>query len=221
MAFQRGQRRGGGGGGGQRGGRAPLEYILTGTTYREVNKEKVEDAQEEWQLAITIPTEVKTKNGMRFPLQEMIEKLQEILDTNGDLGARLVMYCSPRENQRTGEEFSATNVLVQPKMEQKPQGGRSGGGFRGRSNQSQGRRSYPPSRQEEPEEQEEEQLDDAPEDMPETRSKSVPKTGAASNSGGRTAPKSASPSKPAKKQAPPVEDDGPPEPDFSEDEVPI
>jgi hypothetical protein len=193
MAFQRGKSRGGG-------GREPLEYIITGTTYREVNKEKVEDAQEEWQLAVTVPVgPVKTKAGIKYPLQELIEKLQEVLDTNGDLGARLVMYCSPRENQKTGEEFSATNLLVQPKMEQKP--GRGGGFKGGRAGASQGRRSYPPARNEEPEQEEEEQ-DDAPEATPPPRAAKAPV--------GRAAPKSASPSK-----------KGPPEPDELDENVPI
>lgn len=195
MAFNRGGKRTGGGGGSK--GRAPLEYVFTGTTYREVNGQKVEDATEEWQLAVTIPIETQ-KGGA--PLDELIEKLTEIRDTNGDLGARIVLYVSPRENNRTGEEFAATNILVQPKLESKQQG-RGGRGFSGRSS-SGGRRDYPEQhtrntgrgRTEEAEEEEEEEQAPPP--------KAATKKSATGT----------------KKTAPPV-NDGPPE--YNEDNVPL
>jgi hypothetical protein len=197
MAFNRRGNANRGGGG----KRPPLEYVFTGTTYREVNGEKVEDASEEWQLAITLPTE--TRKGQR-PLDTIIQKLTEIAETNGDLGARLVFYVSPRSNERTGEEFAATNILVQPKMESKQ------GSFRGRS-QGGGRRDYPPQRAAAPRQEEDTgEDDDAPEDTP---PKAQPQRRVGS---GHSAPKSASP---FKKLKPPVDDDGPPE--YTEENVPI
>lgn len=193
MAFSRNSRN-------TRDNKTPLEYIYSGSTYREVNKEKVEDAKEEWQLAITLP--VETEKG-QHPLETMIQKLTEILDTNGDLGARIVFYVSPRGNKRTGEEFAATSILVQPKLKSK-QGSRSGGGFRGRASGG-GRRDYPPTQpargrtREEPQEEEQE--------APASR---VVKPAA------KTAPKT------VLKKAPTQEEEGPPEYMHIEDEnVPL
>lgn len=129
MAFNRG----GGGGGFKQRGRAPLEYIYTKTTKRRNLDEQrnAEDIDIEegitHEMAITLgPDEAS----------QLADKLQEVADSNGDLGARVVFYTTPRENQNTGEMFPATAILVQAKQAQQQRGRQFGGG-------GGGRRSYP------------------------------------------------------------------------------
>lgn len=106
---------------------APLEYVNTGSTFRKFNGQTVEDKTEEWELAITL------KPG---ELSLLIGKLDDILKRNGELGARLVLYTSPRKNKTSGEVFASTSIIVQDKLPQKP-------GTSGNFSARDGRRQYP------------------------------------------------------------------------------
>lgn len=105
--------------------REQLKYIYTKTSKRKDLPNQDGTITDEFAITLT-----------QESAAELARALDTVVNTNGELGARVVLYTSMRSNKQTGEKFPSTSILVQAKQPAPARGSfaRGGGG---------GRRQYP------------------------------------------------------------------------------